>query len=65
MQLFQNIGFLDLGEGEMGRLGEVAVGGYRAIDLGRGSQVESMASRRKMLIEIIDYHRFIGGDSVS
>ena len=27
MQLFQNISYLDLGEGEMGRLGQVAVGG--------------------------------------
>ena len=27
MQLFQNISNLDLGEGEMGRLGRVAVGG--------------------------------------
>ena len=26
MQLFQNISFLDLGEGEVGRLGRVAVG---------------------------------------
>ena len=32
---------------------------------GRGSQVESMASLRKMLIEMINYCRFIGGDSVS
>jgi hypothetical protein len=27
LQLFQNISSLDLGEGEMGRLGQVAVGG--------------------------------------
>ena len=27
MQVFQNISYLDLGEGEMGRLGRVAVGG--------------------------------------
>jgi hypothetical protein len=27
LQLFQNISYLDLGEGEMGRLGQVAVGG--------------------------------------
>ena len=27
MQLFQNTSYLDLGEGEMGRLGRVAVGG--------------------------------------
>ena len=39
--------------------------GYRAVDRGRGSQVESMASRRKMLIEILNYRGFIGGDSVS
>ena len=31
----------------------------RAVDLGRGSQVESMASRRKMLLEILDYRGFI------
>ena len=27
LQLFQNISCLDLGEGEMGRLGQIAVGG--------------------------------------
>ena len=36
-----------------------------AVDRGRGSQVESMASRRKMLIEILNYSGFIGGDRVS
>ena len=46
-------------------LGQVAVGWGRAVDQGRGSQVESMANRRKMLIEILNYHGFIGGDSVS
>ena len=40
-------------------------GGCRAVDRGRGSQVESMASHRKMLIEILNYSGFIGGDSVS
>ena len=38
-----------------GRLGQVALGGCRAVDRGRGSQVESMASCRKMLIEMINY----------
>ena len=32
---------------------------------GRGSQVESMASHRKMLIEILNYSGFISGDRVS
>ena len=36
-----------------------------AVDRGRGSQVESMASRIKMLIEILNYIGFIGGNSVS
>ena len=39
--------------------------GCRAVDRGRGSQVESMASRRKMFIEIHNYRGLIGGDSVS
>ena len=39
--------------------------GCRAVGRGRGSQVEIMASHRKMLIEMIDYRRFIGGDNVS
>jgi hypothetical protein len=30
-----------------------------------GSQVESMASHRKMLIEILNFCGFIGGDRVS
>ena len=34
-------------------------------DVYQGSQEESMASHRKMLIEMIDCRRFIGGDSVS
>ena len=40
-------------------------GAARVVDLGRGSQVESMASRREMLIEILNYRGFIGGDNVS
>ena len=35
------------------------------VDQGRGGQVESKASCRKMLIEILNYRGFIGGDSVS
>jgi hypothetical protein len=46
-------------------LGKVAAGWCRAVGEGRGSQVESMASRRKMLTEILDYSRFFGGDNVS
>ena len=65
LQLFQNISYLDLGEGEMVGALTGCCGGYRAVDLGRGSQVESMASRREMLIEILNYSGFIGGDSVS
>jgi hypothetical protein len=39
--------------------------GCRAVGRARGSLVESMASRRKVLLEMNDYRRFIGGDSVS
>ena len=62
MQLFQNIGYLDLGKGEM--VGALAgcCRGCRAVDRGRGSHVESMASRREMLIEILNYSGFIGGN---
>ena len=67
MQLFQNISCLDLGEGEMGEVWASCCGGCRAVDRdrGRGSQVESIASRREMLIEIIYYPEFTDGDSVS
>jgi hypothetical protein len=64
LQLFQNISYLDLDEGEMGRIVEVAVGGGD-VDRGRGSQMESMASCRGMLVELLNYGGFIGGDSVS
>jgi hypothetical protein len=36
----------------------VNCGGCRAVYQGRGSPVESMASHRKMLIEIINYSGF-------
>jgi hypothetical protein len=36
-----------------GGLGQVSAGGCRAVGRGSGSQLESMASRRKMLIEMI------------
>ena len=36
-----------------------------AVDRGRGSQVESMSSRRKMLIEILNYHGFLVVPSLS
>ena len=45
--------------------GEACCGGCRAVDRDRGSQLESMASRRKMIVEILDYLGFIGGDSLS
>ena len=35
-------------------------GGCRALNRGRGSQVESMASHRKMLVEMFNYCGFIG-----
>ena len=59
MQLFQSISYLDLGEGEMVRALAGCCGGCRAVDRGRDSQVECMASRREMLIEILNYSEFI------
>ena len=50
MQFFKNISYLNLGEGEMGEAWASCCG---TVDRGRDSQVESMASLRKMLIEII------------
>ena len=44
---------------KQGALGPVASGGAELL------AVESMTSRRKMLIEMIDYRRFIGSESVS
>jgi predicted dinucleotide-binding enzyme len=65
LQLFQNISYLDLVEGEM--VGALAgcCGGFRAVDRGSVSQVESMASHREMLIEFLNYRGFIGGNYVS
>ena len=37
----------------------------QVVDWARGRQVENMASRRKTLIEILNYRGFIGDDSVS
>ena len=54
MQLFQNISYLDLGEGEIWEAWASCCGGCRAVARVRGSQVESKASRRKMLFEILD-----------
>ena len=65
LQLFQNISYLDLGEGEIGEAWASCGEGCRAVGRGRGSQVESITSRRKMLIEIVNYRGFIGGDRVS
>ena len=50
---------------KLGRLGQVAVGGCCAVGRGWGSQEESMASHREMRIEILDYHGFVGGGSVT
>ena len=65
LQLFQNICDLDLGEGEAGEARASSCEGCGAVGRGWGSQEESMASRREMLIEIFDYHGFIGGDRVT
>jgi hypothetical protein len=43
-------------------IGHVAVGGAELLT---DSQVERIASRREMLIEILNYRRFISGDSFS
>ena len=59
MQLFQNIRYLDLGEGEIGETWASCCEGCRAVARSRGNQVESMASSRKMLIEILNYSGFI------
>ena len=53
------------GEGEVREAWASCCGGCRAVDRGRVSQVESLASRRKMLVEILNYSGFISGDSVS
>ena len=50
---------------KLGRVGQGAAGDGVAVARGWGCQEESMASRRKMFIEILDYRGFIGGDSVS
>ena len=59
MQLFQNISYLDLGEGEMVEALAGCCEGCRAVDRVKGSQVESMANRRKMLTEILNYRGFM------
>ena len=59
--LFVNLAFEDLMVGAL----PGCCAGCRSVDRGRGSQEESMASRREMLIEILNYSGFIGGDSVS
>ena len=74
MQLFQNICFLDLGEGEAGEAWASSCRGYGAVGLGWGS-AELLAvvgvarilawPAVEMLIEILDYRRCIGGDSVT
>jgi hypothetical protein len=53
--------YLDLGEGEMAGAWASFCGGCPtpAVDRGRGSQMESMASCRKMLIEILNYSGFM------
>ena len=64
MQLFQNISYLDLGEGEMGRLGRVAVGGAGmliGVEIARWKAWPAV----EMLIEILNYSGFVCGDSIS
>ena len=64
MQLFQNISYLDLGEGEMGRLGPVAVGGAGLLTrVGVASWKAWPAVEN--CFEILNDGVFIGGDSVS
>ena len=46
----------------MGKAWASCCGMCGAVDRGRSSQVESMASRRRMLIEILNYGGFISGD---
>ena len=65
MQLFQNISYLDLGEGEMGRLEQAAVGGAELLTGVGVARWKARPSVEKMPIEILDNCRFIGGDSVS
>ena len=65
MQLFQNICNLDLGEGEAGEDWASSCEGCGAVGRVWGSQEESMASRREMLIEMFDYEGFIVGDRVA
>ena len=47
--------YLDLGEGEAGVLGQVPAGGAKLL----ARVGVTMASRRKMLIKILDYRRLI------
>jgi hypothetical protein len=61
LQLFQNISYLDLGEGEMGE----AVGGAGLLTGVGVARCKRMESRRQILIDILNYHGFISGDSVS
>ena len=49
----------------MGKAWASCCGWCGAVDRGRGSQVEIMASCRKMIIEILNYSGFIGDDIVS
>jgi hypothetical protein len=51
----QNICYLDLGEGKAGEAWANSCGGCGAVGQGWGSQEECMASRREILIEILDY----------
>ena len=39
--------------------------GVQCCGAGWVSLVESIASRREMLVEILDYHGYVSGDSVS
>jgi hypothetical protein len=64
LQLFQNICYLDLHEGEPGRLVHVVAGGVELLP-GVGGARKKAWPAIEMLIEILDYRGFIGVDSVS
>ena len=64
---FQSLGISDNMKERLNRLviGVATTDHFRKRGSRLCSQVESMASRREMLLEILNYCGFIGGDSVS
>ena len=65
LQLFQNIRYLDLGEGEMGRLGRVAVGGAGLLTRVGVARWKAWPAVEKCLLKFSIIVDLIGGDSVS